>query len=112
MLAILLTSLAPAISHALGSARTASWVEICTAQRAERLPAGTDESGGAPAVKHLLEHCPYCSIHVPALGMPPVRVAVAPVPAAAQEFPRAFLAAPRTLRAWVSAQPRAPPLAS
>jgi len=32
MLAILMASLAPSVSHALGLTRDASWIEVCSAQ--------------------------------------------------------------------------------
>ncbi|MFG5410736.1 DUF2946 domain-containing protein [Piscinibacter sakaiensis] len=111
-LAILLASFAPSLSHALASASGANWIEICTTQGSKRIAAGEAGSERAPAAAHVLDHCPYCSVHAPTLGLPPAN-ASAPQPARlAYEFPLAFLAAPRTPHAWVSAQPRAPPLSS
>lgn len=111
-LAILLASLAPSLGHALALANGTTWIEICTTQGSKWIPAGKDGSQQAPASAHVLEHCPYCSLHAPTLGLPPA-TQLAPLPLAlGQELPLAFLAAPRTLHAWVSAQPRAPPLFS
>ena len=112
MLAILLASLAPSVSQALGLAKGGSWIEVCTAQGSKWLQGDWDGSGGAPASGHVLDHCPYCSLHAPVLGMPPAPGLVAPVPLPGHDRPLAFLAAPRTLHAWVSALPRAPPLFS
>lgn len=109
ILAVLVASLAPSVSHALGLNKGASWMEVCSAQGSKWQQTDSDESRGAPAAGHVLEHCPYCSIHAPALGMPPAPE-VAPLSLdLTDEFPLAFLAAPRTLHAWLSAQPRAPP---
>lgn len=111
-LAILLASLAPALSHALASATGADWIEICTIQGSKWVQAGEDGSERAPASAHVLEHCPYCSLQTPTLGLPPVTQRVAVPPRLSHAVPRAFLSAPRTLHAWVRAQPRAPPLFS
>ncbi len=111
-LAILLASLAPALSHALASATGSNWVEICTTQGSKWIQAGEDGSERAPASGHALEHCPYCSLHAPALGLPPTTDLAQPLPGLCHEVPLAFLSAQRTLHAWVSALPRAPPLFS
>ena len=111
-LAILLASLAPALSHALASATGSNWTEICTTQGSKWIQAGEVGSERAPASAHVLEHCPYCSPQVPTFGLPPV-TELTPLPLQlSHEVPLAFLSAPRTLHAWVSAQPRAPPLFS
>lgn len=111
-LAILLASLAPTLSHALASATGTNWIEICTTQGSRWIQAGDDGTERAPAFAHLLEHCPYCSLHAPALGLPPVPALVHLPLQLSHAEPLAFLSAPRTLHAWVSAQPRAPPLSS
>jgi hypothetical protein len=111
-LAILLASLAPSLSHALASASGTDWIEICTTQGSKWIATGEDGSERAPAAVHVLDHCPYCSVHAPAFGLPPANDSAQLPARLAYEFPLAFLAAPRTLHAWVSAQPRAPPLFS
>ena len=113
VLAILLAALAPALSHALASASGSQWVEICTAQGSKWVQAGEDGAErGTPPSAHVLEHCPYCSLHAPTLGLPLVQHLAALPLRLSHQVPLAFLAAPRTLHAWVSAQPRAPPLFS
>lgn len=107
-LAFLLAALAPTISHAVGS----SWVEICTAQGSKWVQADDGGDAGQPDAAHTLEHCPYCSLHVPTLGVPPTPEVLPSLLAPTDELPLAFLAAPRTLHAWVRAQPRAPPFVS
>jgi hypothetical protein len=111
-LAVLLAALAPALSHALASGTGAHWIEICTTQGSRWIQAGEDGTERTPASAHLLEHCPYCTLHAPALGLPPVPVLVHLPLQLDHAVPLAFLSAPRTLHAWVSAQPRAPPLFS
>jgi hypothetical protein len=119
MLAILMASLAPSVSHALGLTRDASWIEVCSAQGARWVKGDSSdsisnesESGSVPAAAHLLDHCPYCSVHMPAWGLPPAHE-VAPLALGLEDkLPPAFLAARRTPHAWVTAQPRAPPLFS
>jgi len=108
VLAVLMAALAPAASHAVGSQGAASWVEVCTAQGSRWVQ---NDAGGdsIPGAEHALEHCPYCSIHPNAVGIPPAPLQDLPAAGLAHAVPQAFLAAPRTLHAWVSAQPRAPP---
>lgn len=107
-LAVLLAALAPTVSFALGSRLGASWVEVCTVAGSKWVNAGEGEPA-APAASHVFEHCHFCSIHTPAIGMPPAPLAQLPIVDAAAVVPPAFLTAPRTLHAWASAQPRAPP---
>lgn len=111
-LAILVASLAPALSHAMASATGTHWVEVCTTQGAKWVQAGEDGSEHSTAPAHVLEHCPYCSLHAPTLGLPSVTQLVHLPGRLTHAVPPAFLSAPRTLYAWVTAQPRAPPLFS
>jgi hypothetical protein len=111
-LAILLASLAPALSHALASATGFTWIEICTTQGSKWIKTGEDGSEPGPASAHVLDHCPYCSLHAPTLGLPPAAHWAHLPLRLSHEVPLPFLTAPRTLHAWVSAQPRAPPLFS
>jgi hypothetical protein len=110
-LAILTASLAPALSQAVASATGAHWIEICTTQGSRWIQAGEDGSEPTPPLKHVLEHCQFCSPHTPT-GLPPATPRAHLPPGLLHETPLAFLSAPRTLHAWVSAQPRAPPLFS
>jgi hypothetical protein len=111
-LAVLLAAVAPAASHALASATGTPWVQVCTAQGSKWIPFAEDPTEQAPASAHVLDHCPYCSLQTPALGLPPAPPQLLPLDRRGLELPLAFLSAPRTLHAWVSAQPRAPPLFS
>lgn len=109
ILAILLSSLLPTLGHAIGSGAGKSFVEVCTSQGSKWIQAGDEGTDDAPASAHLLDHCPYCSLQGSTPGLPPAGALALPVPTLAHAVPRAFLAAPRTLHAWRSAQPRAPP---
>jgi hypothetical protein len=108
-LAILLASLAPSLSQALASSTGTNWIEVCTTQGSKWIAPSKDGSERAPASAHALEHCAYCSLHAPDLGLPPADQASQRPSRLGLEVPSAFLAAPRTLHAWVRAQPRAPP---
>ena len=110
-MAILMAALAPSISHALGAKNGASWVEVCTTVGAKWVQPDGSVTDKAPAsgYAHPFEHCPYCSLHANAIAIPPAPLALVPALALSHPLPAAFLAAPRTLHAWVSAQPRAPP---
>lgn len=113
LVAILLMALAPVLSHALQVRGAATWSEVCTAQGARWV----DVDGalvGAPADTHttpaqVFDHCPWCSLHSGDALLPRLPAAVA-LPAGVDTVPRLFLAAPRTLFAWLAAQPRGPPV--
>jgi hypothetical protein len=111
MLAVIMAALAPAVSHALGKSNPRTWMEICTSAGSTLVAVDGEATGqgNVPGAAHLLEHCPFCSFPGGAMGMPPASgpgLAIIALPA---DKPAAFLHATRTLEAWVSAQPRAPP---
>ena len=111
VLAILMAALAPSISHALSAKNGASLIEVCTALGAKWVQPDGRSTGQAPASGdvHPFEHCPYCSLRANAMAIPAAPVGSALAISSSDLLPTAFLAAPRTLYAWVSAQPRAPP---
>lgn len=110
-----MVTLAPAVSQALGVSGDRAWVEVCSAAGSRWVPADAapDVPLPAPPGEQALAHCPGCLFHVdhvvpaaapwPALRLPP---------GLGEVRPSAFLQAPRTLHAWVGAQPRAPPASS
>lgn len=117
--AILLSALGPTLSHAFRADVPAGWIEICSITGAKLVRAyadadvGLDAAGKSSPVDpsaHALKHCPYCASHVTVLGMPPVPMAGLSLNTLGFHVPEFFLTAPRTLFAWASAQPRAPPL--
>jgi hypothetical protein len=113
-LAILLASLAPAISQAVQRGVPDAMAEVCSAMGFALAAADQTTRKSVPAApavpaKHLLQHCPYCSLHVTVLGMPPAPPSVPALVPVGIKVPELLLAAPRTLFAWAVAQPRAPP---
>ncbi|MBL8315367.1 MAG: DUF2946 domain-containing protein [Rubrivivax sp.] len=118
LVAMLALAMLPTVSRAMASAQGdgGGWVEVCTAQgmvrmalegTADDLPHGPASPGSASG--HL-DHCPYCSLSAHAVGLPPAPPPALGLSAGAGHLPPLFLLAPRTLFAWSSAQPRAPPL--
>lgn len=113
ILALLMAALAPAVSQAVGTQRGPSWLEVCTSFGATLLRAQQpgDDAPATPDAQ-VFEHCAYCSVHAHTLALPPVAGVEALLLPLSHRTPTAFLAAPGTLHAWVSAQPRAPPFLS
>ena len=106
-------SFVPTLAHArsfvLGNSDLQA--EICTAQGPERGAPG--DSMPAGEVAGVQGHCPYCACGGTPAMLPPVAVTAAlPLPPESAGPPPLFLHAPRTLFAWASAQPRAPPALS
>jgi hypothetical protein len=112
-LAVLMGAVAPVLSHAFQPAPGgAGWVEVCTAMGQQMVHidgAAAEPSKGKQADDHARAHCPYCSSHAVQLGLPPASSPVLFVPTLHHGLPALFFAAPRTLFAWSTAQPRGPP---
>jgi hypothetical protein len=111
--AMLALALLPTLSHTLSFSRGApsALSEVCTPQGA-RVVANDSLPDPSPAAFGHLEHCPFCSLHAGAWGMPPATPGHIEPLALAHAVPPLFLAAPRPLFAWSAAQPRAPPAIS
>jgi hypothetical protein len=114
LVAMLLGALAPTIAQArMGGSDRADWLEICTTTGMVWVQADTGELAqkidGQPAGSDASPHCPWCTLHGGASGMPPVE-AVAMLPAPLAEQPSAFYRAPLTDTVWATARSRAPPL--
>jgi hypothetical protein len=113
--AILLASLAPSISHALSAAKdpTGLFAEICSANGAKPIQTGDtlNSKTSSPAQKILhLEHCPFCSSHAHAMGLPPNTEFQLPLLSGHGPHPVLFYQSPRPLFIWAPAQSRAPPV--
>lgn len=105
--ALLMAALAPSLSRAFAPAGAmALQADVCSVAADMR-----DAEDGAPASRgaHPLEHCPYCTLHADGVAIPAAAQPTALLTDLRDGPPVAFLAAPRTPHAWVSAQPRAPP---
>ena len=113
IVAILLGSLMPAISHLVRAGGGDAWVEVCTALGTKRISADNADPAGseqAPSpLLHVFEHCPYCSLHMTAMGLPPALPYEAVLAQLGFALPASGLRSPRTSFAWAPAQPRAPP---
>jgi hypothetical protein len=112
---ILLASMAPSISRVLIAFDThaPSIIEICTMDGMVQI---TDDTAPYPTsaatqqVMHI-EHCPFCLNNPLALGLTPAApVSTQPVLSSYYQFPALFYQASTPLFAWLSAQPRAPPV--
>jgi hypothetical protein len=115
--AILAGSMAPLLTQALERSPSGSSgqgrIEVCTAMGTLMVDAdgGPVHEDEVPA-DHAWQHCDCCASHTTALGMPPASSATVFVPSIRPGLPELFLKSPRTLFAWSTAQPRAPPFVS
>lgn len=105
--AMLMASLAPAVSHALAARDGAWWAEVCSAQGARRLPVGTDPALPDPSAP--ASACGYCTatgtdlaVIQPGSAWQVLRFGSAEATASGS---RPSVAADL----WPSGQPRAPP---
>ncbi|MFC5519906.1 DUF2946 domain-containing protein [Polaromonas jejuensis] len=110
---LLMSALAPAVSHAIASweGTSTSWQQICTAQADKSEPA--TGSPGSPVDDEIaahFDHCPYCSLDQSPSAPPPQHVPPVISPGdQGVDHSRDLL--PLHLRLpWSSAQQRAPPL--
>ena len=121
--AILLNTLMPAVSSALGSTHVRSespgsdWVEICSNQEmawvrvapdGHVLERSSQSPAGAPATDHSI-HCPYCLTHAASFGLPPPSVFVLPIWTAPPELLASSLYQGRSFVTWYIPAVRAPP---
>ena len=115
-IAQLLAALGLSIGQALapGAARggLVIWAEVCTlsGNRLVGIDGGKSDPAPVAPATHLFHHCPCCSLHVTALGMPPNALSVPAQLRFGLQLPEPMLRVARTLFAWTAAQPRGPPL--
>jgi hypothetical protein len=115
--AILLGSVMPTISHVIASrlSNSSFLSEICTTSASKFVAFNVqpDKSGQNQGDKSMpMEHCPYCSTHAGSFGIIPHHTLGIYKLALSQPFPKLFYQAPYPLYAWISANPRAPPIFS
>ena len=111
ILAILLSALAPTVSHALANAEgSVVTMEICTANGYQVVKVSASGNDKAPtSSKHGMEHCAYCTTGGSSPAIMGSSPAVLAVVAGRDVYPPLFYAAPHALHVWSSASPRAPP---
>lgn len=120
LLAMVMGALAPAAAQAVvASTDRAQWVEVCSASgmlwvKAEGLAAAgadlADHDTGGPLADTRM-HCPWCSLHGGAAGLPPAPTALE-LTSPQSEPPPAFFHAALLCRVWALAHARAPPSAA
>lgn len=112
-LAILLNTLAPAISHAMASAKgeQTPWAQICSTSGARFIP--LDLNTDAPPQDRqpmAMDHCAYCLTHAGSFAI----FTALPLPLVtgtlAYDHPPRFYQSPRRQFVWTTASPRAPPV--
>ncbi len=110
--ALLLASLAPSLAQTLERGGPGAWSEVCSVLGNKLVAADGSQDDSLPSAPtgHLFQHCPFCSLHVTALGTPPTPLSVPALVPLGFAVPELMLLAPRTQFAWATAQPRAPPL--
>ena len=111
--AVLALSLLPTVAHALSDARSGpgAFTEVCTPQGAQWVdvdgqPVDRESPAGGPMS---LEHCPCFASSATAIGLLQAPQQLQPGALAGTSVPPRSMQTPRTLFAWASAQPRAPP---
>lgn len=108
--AMLVMSLAPALSHAVAAYRGVTWLDVCSTQSlSDARSSAAGKTQDVPATAHLFEHCPYCSTHVPTLDLPPVHAVWVPSTHLTDAVPLFPLQVAIRLLPWLHAQSRAPP---
>jgi hypothetical protein len=117
-LAILMSALAPSVSHALALARGVdiAWMEVCSVAgiKLVKADAGVDKAGSPASHDTLAQagHCPYCSTHAASFALPPTASPAFQLTGGAGLRPMLFYQSPRPLPVWTDAHSRAPPLVS
>lgn len=117
LLTLVLGALAPTVAQALvAGGDRADWLQVCSVSGMVWVQADTGEvsdqqpDGGAPMGDASL-HCPWCTLHGGAAGLP-VAQALPELPPRLTDLPPAFYRAPLAATVWATAQSRAPPLAA
>ncbi len=104
LVALLMGALAPSLSQAMRAQGPQSWADVCSTAA----PADGHEPAPGDAA-HPFEHCPYCSLHHPTLGLPPSPLRLSLPDDLRHEQPLLFLSGPSGQHNWTAASPRGPP---
>ena len=111
-LAILMATLAPAVTVAVRTDIGGAWAEVCSASGPKLVQSGdvAPVSTPAPLQAHPLEHCPWCSLQLLTGWLPHPIAALALWVAPSFEVPEPQLKAARSQTAWTGPPSRAPGL--
>ena len=115
--ALLLSVLAPSISHALAAGHQVgeAWVEICSTMGIKSVKVANTAAADLPLPANgqsTSEHCPSCFTHTEVLLLSPAISFVLPLNPDAPVFPPLFYQSPHPLFLWTKAPSRAPPILS
>ena len=117
LFALVLGALAPTVTQAMVAAGDrGDWLEVCSVSGMVWVKADTGEvsaqhpDDGAPA-SDASQHCPWCTLHGGAAGLPVVALNL-DLPPRLTGLPPAFYRAPLAATVWAPAQSRAPPFAA
>jgi hypothetical protein len=117
-MAILLASLMPTITQMFASRQvTESFLSaVCSNSGVAKfvsfavVPVKSSQPGQSKPMA--MEHCPYCFTHAGSFGILPSHDLAVVKLALSQPYPQLFYRSPYPLFAWISANPRAPPVFS
>lgn len=115
MLVMVFGALAPAVAQAMvASSDRAEWVEVCSASGMLWVKAdgsGAGDAGMDEPMSDASQHCPWCSLHGGAAGLPPLRQLAGFADALSDPVP-VYSRSVALSGIWASPQARGPPLAS
>jgi hypothetical protein len=112
LVAIAAMALLPTLSHAMAHVAGgvgSGFTEVCTPQ-GMKLVALNDGETAPDSAALQLEHCPWCTGALGDIAPAPALQGAGLQPAGTLLLPPLFLHGPRTLHAWLLANPRAPPV--
>lgn len=118
MLALVMSALAPTLAHAwVAASDEDQWIEVCSASGMVWLKAnglGAADQGASDQdapMADMGKHCPWCSFHGSAAGLPPAVASVKRAPAD-KDFSPVWVQVYLPAQAQSGIQARAPPTAS
>jgi hypothetical protein len=110
--AMLFGVLAPTVSRAIAwqyRAEAALDSAVCSVDPAAHSGRPGPAGQASPGHSSVLEHCPFCSLHVPQVDLPPSISLTLLDWAPGLGLPETVAQAPDAPQVWAEAQPRAPP---
>lgn len=113
-IAILLNTLAPAISHALAAVQgnTAPWEQICSTSGSKFIQLDLDAKSKSPnqnTMPMAMEQCAYCISHAASYALLTAIDLQFGAIIPRHFFPALYYRAPRPLFIWATSNPRGPP---